>query len=69
MNNTKDIGKSFQKLTDWMYYRYKGYRAEKLPNGNVLVVLKEMTIPEFHEFVDEMHRKMDESIARAFNKS
>lgn len=65
MNN--DIGASFQRLLFDSYYRYRGYRAEKRPDGTLLVVLKVMTVDEFHKWVDDIYVSIDESVKKAFN--
>lgn len=62
-----DIGASFQKLLFDSYYRYKGYRAEKRADGTVLVILKVMTVDEFHQWVDDLYEEIEKSVQRAFN--
>lgn len=63
-----NINDSFQTLLGEMYYKYKGYRAENLPNGNVLFILSEMTKEQFHKEVDLMHKFLERSIERALDK-
>lgn len=62
-----DIGASFQRLLFDSWYRYRGYRAEKRGDGTVLVILKVMTIDEFHQWVDGLYEEIDKSVQRAFN--
>ena len=67
MNNNHDIGQSFQKILGEMYYKYRGYRALRLPNGNVRLMLNEMTKEQFHAEVDGWHDMLQASIERSFS--
>ena len=69
MTNNHDIGQSFNKLLGEMHYKYRGYRALRLPNGNVRLMLNEMTKEQFHAEVDGWHDMLQASIERAFSKS
>ena len=59
-----DLGKAWNTLLFDIYYRYKGYRAEKRPDGTVLVLNSIMTIEEFHKWVDHIYESIDQSINR-----
>jgi hypothetical protein len=48
-----------------VFYKYKGYRAEKRPDGTVLVLNKIMTVQEFHNWVDEIYLTIENSIKEA----
>ena len=66
--NNHDIGESFNKLMQDVFYKYRGYRCEKLPNGNVRLMLNEMTKEQFHAEVDGWHDMLQASIERAVSK-
>lgn len=61
-----NINDSFQKIIGELYYKYRGYRAENLPNGKVRLMLNEMTKEEFHAEIDAWHNMLQASLERAF---
>lgn len=65
MNN--DIGSSFQKLMFDAFYRYRGYRAEKRPDGTLLVANSIMAVNEFHEWVDGLHDVIEKAVQKSLN--
>jgi|HubBroStandDraft_3_1064219.scaffolds.fasta_scaffold50239_5 hypothetical protein len=63
-----DISKAFQTILFDTFYRYRGYRAEKRPDGTLLVLNRIMTIEDFHEWVDGMYEAIDKSVQKAFKQ-
>lgn len=59
-----DLGKAWNSLLFDMYYRYRGYKGIRRPDGTLLILNSIMTIEEFHKWVDDIYESIDQSINR-----
>lgn len=60
-----DIGLSWVKLLDAMFFTYNGYRSERVGMGRYRYKENVYTIYEFMDFVDEQRRQGAKAIANS----